>query len=212
MPPEPKYPNLNIERELQLNGFTRIAGVDEVGRGAWAGPVMAAAAILPPELPANLLNRLDDSKKLTPAQRNRIAAELKQHGTQYGIGRCEPERIDLIGILQATAEAMRNAVRALGNSPDYLLVDAMRHTLSQAPQKSIIRGDSISCSIAAASIIAKVERDRYMAEILAARHPQYAFDSHKGYGTAEHSRRLHANGPSPAHRLSFKPVAQAASQ
>ncbi len=182
-----------------------IAGVDEVGRGALAGPVVAAAVILNPEAP--LPEGLDDSKKLTARTRERIAEELKQTALCYGIGLIPPEEIDSTNILIATRRAMCHALGELKPCADFLLIDALQLREVHLPQRAIIRGDSISASIAAASVIAKTYRDALMRE-LHREYPRYGFDAHVGYGTRAHWEALRVHGPCAIHRRTFRGVVQ----
>ena len=192
-----------LEKELRLRGYRKIAGVDEAGRGPLAGPVVAAACILPEEF---LLNQLDDSKKLSPLQRDALYEALVQDPCVfYGIGIVEPADIDRINILQATFLAMQKAVLDLPGSPDYLLVDGNRLPKVSIAAKAVVKGDSLSLSIAAASILAKVTRDRIL-EKLDLEYPLYGFKKHKGYGTADHLRAIELHGPCIAHRKSFEPI------
>ncbi len=184
-------------------GYRLIAGVDEVGRGALAGPVVAAAVVLNPALP--LPEGLDDSKKLTPAERERIGAELRQTAIAFATGLVSAEDIDAINILRATRRAMLEAIGKLGPGADYLLIDALELKEAGLPQRAIIRGDSISASIAAASVIAKTYRDGLMREYDAV-YSQYGFARHVGYGTRAHLAALRAHGACPIHRRSFRGV------
>ena len=190
------------ERELWSEGFSLIAGVDEAGRGPLAGPVVAAAVILPK---GSFLSGLDDSKKLSPQKREEIFLGIWREAGAVGVGVVSEVTIDRINILQATYLAMRQAVSELKVSPDYLLVDGMTVPGLDTPQLAIVSGDSLSISVAAASIVAKVTRDRIMAE-KDKRFPQYGFAKHKGYGTKGHLRALGEYGVSPLHRRSFRPV------
>ena len=190
---------LSFERELWSAGKDFIAGVDEVGRGPLAGPVVTAAVILPKDF--SLLG-VDDSKKLSPKRREELFEQIKDAVVCWAIGRREPDRIDEINILEATKEAMRDAIRALPVEPDHVLIVAVRLPGLEMPQTSIIKGDARSVSIAAASILAKVTRDREMVE-MAEIYPGYAFESNKGYGTAAHYEGLRALGPCPIHRKTF---------
>jgi ribonuclease HII len=192
-----------FEEEARACGFRLVAGVDEVGRGALAGPVVAAAIILDPERP--LPEGLDDSKRLTRKERERIAEELKRGAVCYAVGQVEPEEIDRINILEATRRAMILAVEALTPCAEHLLIDAVQLKACPLPQKAIIRGDSVSASIAAASVIAKTYRDALM-RALHDLYPQYDFARHVGYGTAAHHAALRLYGPSPIHRRSFRGV------
>ena len=190
---------LQFERQLWTAGKEYVAGVDEVGRGPLAGPVVTAAVILPHDF--SLLG-VDDSKKLTPKKRDELFDQIKEAAVCFAIGRREPARIDEINILEATKEAMLDAVNALSVRPDHVLIDAVSLKGLQMPQTAIIKGDARSVSIAAASIIAKVTRDREM-EAMAKVWPGYAFESNKGYGTAAHYQGLAKLGPCPIHRKTF---------
>ncbi|EPP35030.1 ribonuclease HII family protein [Chlamydia ibidis] len=195
-----------FEEEVFAMGFSFVAGVDEVGRGPLAGPVVAGACILPR---GKVFPEIDDSKKLTPKQRRRIREILLRDPDVYsGIGVVSVERIDEINILEATKEAMAEAVANLPLKPEFLLVDGLdlQHEL---PSKKIIQGDAKSASIAAASILAKEYRDDIMRELHLI-YPDYGFDKHKGYGTRLHLSMLNALGPCACHRKSFSPVKQAA--
>jgi len=191
---------LSYERLAWQQGYVRLAGIDEAGRGPLAGPVVAAACVLDPERPPIL--GLNDSKKLTPASRSRLYQQIIEQALDWHIGMADPTMIDQINILQATCQAMREAVMGLKRSPDLLLIDAVRLNGISMPVWPIIRGDALSVSIAAASILAKVTRDRLMDEY-ECQYPGYGFAQHKGYGTAAHYEALMKLGPSPIHRLSF---------
>lgn len=193
----------DFEDQACSEGFALIAGVDEVGRGCIAGPVVAAACIL--DRAKRLPEGLDDSKKLTAEIRETIAAQLQADCVCYAIGRVEADEIDQINILEATKKAMLAAIAALAPAADYLLIDALRLKQSPLPQKSIIKGDSISASVAAASILAKTYRDRLMREY-DHEFPQYGFAGHKGYGAASHYEAIEQFGPCRLHRKSFKGV------
>lgn len=193
------------ERELRASGYTVVAGLDEVGRGPLAGPVCAAAAVLPDDFDHAVLN---DSKKLNGRQRERIYAELTQNpGVRWCCAMVEVEEIDRINILQATWMAMRRAVDGLPVRADAALIDGRPVKNFPIHHRALVGGDGLSFSIAAASVIAKVTRDRLMRE-LALQHPEYGFDDHKGYGTPRHLEALRRHGPCPVHRRSFAPVAQ----
>jgi ribonuclease HII len=194
---------LDFEKQAHSEGFQFVAGVDEVGRGCLAGPVVAAACILDPqkELPKDL----DDSKKLTPATREQIAIQLKSDCLAYAIGQVEADEIDRINILEATKKAMLLAIEALRPAADFLLIDAIQLKQSPLPQRPIIRGDSLSASIAAASIIAKTYRDELMARYDEV-YPGYGFAGHKGYAAASHYDAIHEHGACDLHRKSFKGV------
>ncbi len=187
------------EFERRFSALGTIAGMDEAGRGPLAGPVVAAAVILPWEQDFMYLN---DSKKVTEKRREHLFDEIQSAAIAYGIGIVDPETIDRINILQATYEAMRRAVSALTVTPDILLNDAVIVPGIPIRQESIIKGDAKSISIAAASILAKVTRDRYMREMDSV-YPGYGFAAHKGYGTAAHMEAIRRLGPCPIHRRSF---------
>lgn len=193
---------LFFEKEAYRRGFQLISGIDEVGRGPLAGPVVAAAVVLPrnPELPG-----VRDSKQLTAAQREVCTRTIYSCACGVGIGCVEPEEIDRINILKATFKAMIQAVENLPHPPDLLLIDGPYQLPLAIQQKGIPRGDQRSLSISAASIVAKVHRDRLMSEYHAL-YPAYAFDRNKGYGTAQHLQALRSHGPCPVHRLSFRGV------
>ncbi|MBQ4506138.1 MAG: ribonuclease HII [Firmicutes bacterium] len=190
---------LRFERKLWEAGKLHIAGVDEVGRGPLAGPVVTAAVMLPRDF--SLLG-VDDSKKLSPKKRELLFDQIMEAAVCVSFGRREPQRIDEINILEATKEAMLEAVSGLSVKPDHVLIDAVRLPGLDAPQSSIIHGDALSVSIAAASILAKVTRDREM-ERMAVVYPGYAFESNKGYGTKAHYEGLARLGPCPIHRRTF---------
>ena len=190
------------EREAFRQGFRFICGIDEAGRGPLAGPVVAAAVVLPKNV---RLPGVNDSKKLTAQQREDFDAKIRLRALDVGIGIVDNVEIDRINILQATFRAMTDAVRGLKVEPDFLLIDGPYQLPIQTGQKGIPRGDSLSISIAAASIIAKVHRDRLMCEFHT-RFPQYGFDSHKGYATARHYEAIRRHGPCPLHRVSFNGV------
>src|SRR5205823_4500112 len=193
------------EKKLHAVGAVRIAGIDEAGRGALAGPVVAAAVILPERFRHRKLN---DSKQLAPELREEIYDELVANvEITWAIGVVDHVEIDRINILRATHKAMRAAIAALAGPPDHVLVDGLPVIPFPFPQTAIIDGDCISLTIAAASVIAKVTRDRMMRDFCA-RFPEYCFGQHKGYTTELHLLKLHEFGPCPIHRRSFEPVAQ----
>lgn len=194
---------LVFEDQARLEGYRFIAGIDEVGRGCLAGPVVAAACILDPEKP--LPKGIDDSKKLTANQREKIAAELKLECVAFAIGQIEAAEIDRINILESTKKAMLLAIASLKHPADFLLIDALNLKQSPLPQKAIIKGDSISASIAAASILAKTYRDTLM-KAYDLEFPQYGFAGHKGYGAAVHLAALKEHGPCRLHRKTFRGV------
>jgi len=196
---------LRIEREHWRAGLTLLCGVDEVGVGPLAGPLVAAAVILPPEIG---IRGIDDSKRLSASRRGALAGEIRARATAVGVGVVEVEDVDRLNPYWAALEAMRRAVHALPVAPQRLLVDARTIPAVEVPQESIVRGDARSYSIAAASIVAKETRDALMRE-LDRRFPQYGFASHMGYGTRAHLEALARYGPCAAHRRSFSPVRQA---
>jgi ribonuclease HII len=193
------------EKKLRAIGAGRIAGIDEAGRGALAGPVVAAAVILPEKFRHR---RLNDSKQLAPELREEIYVDLISNSQiKWAVGVVDSIEIDRVNILRASHKAMRFAVKALIEQPDHVLIDGLPVIPFPFPQTAIIDGDCISLSIAAASVIAKVTRDRMMRDFCA-QFPQYSFRQHKGYGTGLHLLKLHEFGPCPIHRRSFEPVAQ----
>ena len=188
-----------IEDELYGKGIVTICGVDEAGRGPLAGPVCAAAVILPPHLE---IPGLDDSKKLSDKRRRDLFPIIKEQAIAYGIGLASHEEIDEINILQATFLAMRRAIDQLDGKAEFALIDGNRETDFGLPVKTVVKGDSLSANIAAASVLAKVTRDDIM-EAMAEEYPQYGFEIHKGYGTKAHYEALRNHGPSPIHRMTF---------
>jgi len=191
----------NYEEKFRKQGFKSIAGIDEVGRGPLAGPVVASAVILPKKVH---LKGLDDSKKLAPALRERLYHRIVKQALGIGVGEVSEKIIDQIGILQATLRAMRQAVENLKKKPDFLLIDGRSRIRDlDISQKTIIDGDGLSTSIAAASVIAKVTRDNIMEEYDKL-YPQYGFSEHKGYATAQHLKALKKYGPCPIHRRTFR--------
>ncbi len=207
---------LEFERQLWTRDIDRVAGVDEAGRGPLAGPVVAAAVVFKRAfaegalLPQSPLARLTDSKKLTQQQRELFFDILIDHpSVSFGVGIADVEEIDAINILQATHVAMQRALDKLVPPPEHVLVDGLPVETITFPSTAIVKGDSRSFSIAAASVIAKVTRDR-MLEALDVAYPLYGFARHKGYGTQDHMVALMEHGPCPAHRTSFRPVREAA--
>src|SRR2546427_2064751 len=193
------------ERKLRATGVGRIAGIDEAGRGALAGPVVAAAVVLPEKFRHR---RLNDSKQLAPELREEIYSDLVSNPeVRWMVGAVDSVEIDRINILRASHRAMRLAITALIDPPEHVLIDGLPVVPFPFPQTAVVDGDCISLSIAAASVIAKVTRDRMMRDFCA-RFPQYSFSQHKGYGTELHLVKLHEFGPCPIHRRSFEPVAQ----
>jgi ribonuclease HII len=203
-PTLPAQPTLDREYRLMHSGHALIAGIDEAGRGAWAGPVVAAAVILSlPEV--STLREVNDSKQLSPRRRATLYQVIVDHCLAYGIGQGSTEEIDAIGILPATRLAMTRAIQALRPQPDALIIDAVRLPQVNKPQAVFNFADSISLSVAAASILAKVTRDRLLID-LDAQYPAYQFARHKGYGTRIHQAALQSVGPCQIHRRSFKPI------
>jgi len=203
----PAAPDLQFEQALWLQGLHALAGFDEAGRGAWAGPVMAAAVILPSE-DSDILQALDgvrDSKQLSPERRAELAPQVQQAALAWAVGQSSAAEIDALGILPATRLAMQRALQDLAVAAEHLLIDALFLPDIDLPQTSLIKGDQRSLSIAAASILAKTSRDVWMCDC-EEDFPQYAFARHKGYGTALHQQRLATYGPSAIHRRSFAPI------
>lgn len=199
-------PTLDREHSLWQAGLLAVAGIDEAGRGAWAGPVVAGAVVLPPDAGiAQVLAGVNDSKQLSAGQRETLFAAVTACAAGWAAGLATPDEIDRSGILPATRLAMQRAIDALPHRPQHLLIDHVRLPALPIAQQSITHGDSLVLSIAAASIVAKVTRDRLMAAADEA-HPGYGFARHKGYGTPEHQQRLRQLGPCPIHRASFQPV------
>lgn len=197
-----------LERAARKLGFLRIAGLDEVGRGPLFGPVVAAAVILPHEC---RLPGLTDSKQLTEKQRNEFESEIRSLAIAWSVAAIDVEMIDRINIRQASLLAMRTAVERLALTPDYLLIDGVDQIDWPCPQQPVVQGDSASKSMAAASVLAKVHRDRLLVELDAV-FPGYGLARHKGYCSPEHLEALARLGPTPMHRKSFAPVAQAVLQ
>ncbi len=207
------YPTLREEHRLMQAGFRVLAGIDESGRGAWAGPVSAAAVILPTQNPhlRDVLAGVRDSKLCTPRQRDELYDRVCQVALVWAASLVPASRIDEVGIVSATREAMCVAVEHLDPSPDMLLIDALLLPSLAVPQEALTKGDLKCLSIAAASIVAKVTRDRAMVALDDA-HPAYGFASHKGYGTRQHRTALEQFGPAPLHRWYYEPVADVARQ
>ena len=200
-----QIPTFDEEERLIARGYRLIAGIDEVGRGPLAGPVVAAAVILPLEERPSWLSRVRDSKQLTPSQRESIFDRMLESGIAFGVGVVSHEVIDERGIAPATRLAMRHAIEQLSTRPDYLLIDYLRLPGVRIPQKGVADGDSLCISIAAASIVAKVTRDQLMVK-LDSQFPGYGLAQHKGYGTPGHLEALQKLGPCPIHRKTFQPV------
>lgn len=191
-----------FEKKYRDLGFRRIAGIDEAGRGTLSGPVVAAAVILSEK---GYHRDINDSKKLSGQQREHLFQFIRERASAIGIGLASPSEVDQLNVLEATRQAMLRAVRKLSNKPDLLLIDAVELAQSETPYHAIIKGDTLSISIAAASIIAKVVRDRLMIAYHR-QYPHYGFDEHKGYGTKKHRLALAEHGPCPIHRMTFRGV------
>lgn len=203
------FPTLEKELALQAQGFRFVAGLDEAGRGAWAGPVVAAAVILPLDDPAAVaaLAGLRDSKQLSAKRREALFEVIWQVAEAVGVGQAGPAAVDRLNVVGATRLAMRRALAELHPSPDFLLLDHIKLPQIDLPQDSFPKAENISLSVAAASVVAKVTRDRHMTA-LHADFPRYGFNRHKGYGTAAHRAALAKDGPCEAHRHSYQPVLQ----
>lgn len=195
-------PDMMLEKACEAGGQGPVCGVDEAGRGPWAGPVCAAAVILKPR---RVPKGLNDSKKLTPMRREALELEIKSKAMAWGVGFASVEEIAEINILHATGRAMCRAIEAMAIQPAFALVDGNYRFPLPCPVKTVVKGDGLSCSIAAASILAKVARDRLMAEMDAA-YPGYGFAAHKGYRAPVHARALLSLGPCVIHRLAWAPV------
>jgi len=190
------------EKEARKNGYNSVAGIDEAGRGPLAGPVVAASVILPDTFS---VSGIDDSKKISPGKREALFDEIHRHAVAVGVGMVGPEEIDRINILQASLLAMAISVQNLDSEPDFLMIDGTFPISFDLPQKAVPKGDSLSISIAAASIVAKVTRDRLM-EKYAEKYPEFEFSKHKGYPTKAHRQAIAKHGVCPIHRQSFKGV------
>jgi ribonuclease HII len=202
-----RQPNLHHEWALAQHGYRLVAGVDEAGRGAWAGPVYAAAVILPLERTdlGSALEGVTDSKLLTPLQRDRLLPLIRETALGVGVGAASAGEIDALGIVPATRLAMRRAIEQLAPPPHALLLDYVQLPGVTLPQHAMPKADRLCLSVASASIVAKVTRDQQMAQ-LGETYPGYAFERHKGYGTAAHRQALARLGPSPIHRMSWAPL------
>jgi ribonuclease HII len=200
-------PHLQKELALLEQGYRFIAGLDEAGRGAWAGPVVAAAVILPLDSPdlQDALFGLRDSKQLSPARREQLFDVIRTTALATAVGLAPPDLVDRINVVAATRQAMEQALAELCAAPDYLLVDHLQLPSVKLPQLAFPKADSSSLTVAAASVIAKVTRDRLMVEVNR-KYPAYAFDRHKGYGTQLHRTALTKHGPCPIHRMSYQPL------
>lgn len=193
------------DREAHAQGYRRVCGLDEAGRGPLAGPVVAAAVVFEPntEIPG-----LDDSKRLCAAARARLEPVIRRDAVCFALGAASPTEIDALDILQASLLAMNRAVAALGEAPDFLLVDGNRPLPSAIPQRTVVGGDGLSTAIAAASVLAKQHRDALM-DVYAREYPGYGFETHRGYPTADHREALRLLGPCPIHRRTFRGVCPA---
>lgn len=198
-------PSYEEEATLLAQGYSMVAGLDEVGRGPLAGPVVAGVAVLPPNLSGSWVGMVRDSKQMTPAQREHVLPYLRESALALEVGISSSQEIDDLGIVGATRLAMKRALDGLALTPQFLLLDAFPLPGVAIPQKPIVHGDALCRSIAAASVVAKVTRDRIMEE-QDALFPSYGFARHKGYATREHLRNLRDHGPCPIHRRSFAPV------
>jgi ribonuclease HII len=203
--PNNHLPTFAEERSLEAQGYRLIAGVDEVGRGALVGPVVAAAVVLPHNINTRWRDKVRDSKQLNPAVRELLSDLIREVAISVGIGIIPHQIIDTHGIVKATRLAMKSAIEQLMPQPQYLLIDYLRLPEVPLPQKGITDGDSLCFSIACASIVAKVARDRLMVDY-DRDFPGYGMAKHKGYGTKEHLACLRRHGPCPVHRRSFRPV------
>ena len=198
--------SLEMERKLTSQGFGLVGGVDEVGRGCLAGPVAAGFVIFPADVDDDILHQITDSKKLTAIKRQELLKIIQEHALSAQVGWASVDEIDSIGIAPATKLAMKRAIEKSLIRPDYLLVDAINLDDLPFPQRAVIKGDQISRTIAAASIVAKVVRDQYMSDI-APKYLGYDFEKNKGYGTKDHMIAIKSLGPTDVHRISFEPVA-----
>ena len=204
----PEKPHIDYERQLWEDGIQVVAGLDEAGRGAWAGPVFAAAVVLPnDERICDLLSGVRDSKRMTALQRQRWEGCIKSASVDWAITSASNEEIDEIGIVPATCLAMQRAINEISNPPGYLLVDYLNIQDCSSPQLSIPKGDCQSLSIAAASVLAKTGRDAFMVE-LDSQYPGYGFAQHKGYGTKKHRDSIEQKGLLAIHRKTFRPMAE----
>ncbi len=195
-------PDLSIEKELWAKGLTAVAGLDEAGRGPLAGPVVAAAVVFPAHMEP--IVGIDDSKKLSPEQREKLSVLIRERSL-FAIAEVTAGQIDEVNILQASLLAMRLAAEKLSRKPEFLLIDGNKKVPMDTPQRAIVKGDGKVLSIAAASILAKVHRDRLMGEF-ARQYPAYGFEGHKGYPTISHREAIKRHGPCPIHRKTFRGV------
>ena len=201
-------PTIEVEQAFWQQGFTRVAGLDEVGRGPWAGPVYAAAVVLP-NCPDDLeiLSDVRDSKRLSARRRELLSEQIVDVALTVGIGAADVDEVDALGIVPATRLAMRRALARLDVPPQALILDALRLPRIALPQRAFPRADAQCLSVAAASIVAKVARDHWMIETAEVKYPGYGFAQHKGYGTRQHQAALDRLGVCPLHRRSFRPIA-----
>jgi ribonuclease HII len=202
-----RKPSFKEEKLLRAQGYLTIAGVDEAGRGALMGPVVAAAVILPDNIRARWKERVRDSKQLRPRERETLYEYIKEKAIAIGTGAASNEEIDTVGIARATRLAMLAAIRQLKPEPQYILIDYYSLPETPLPNRGITYGDGLCFTIACASIIAKVTRDR-LVTAMAEEYPDYGFDGHKGYGTRRHIECLWLKGPCPLHRRTFRPVSE----
>lgn len=202
----PVKPNLSFEKAFWREKIQKVAGIDEAGRGALAGPVVAAAVILPPASDVEeRLRGVQDSKRMTPIQREKWRSHIQAESLAWGVGFASPHEIDSYGIVPATRLASQRALDKLSHAPEHILLDYLKLPDNSIPQTWLVKGDARSLSIAAASILAKTIRDEYLRE-MGKEYPGYGFASHKGYGTKTHRQAIRELGPSPAHRMSFRPM------
>jgi ribonuclease HII len=208
----PDRPDLSYEIELWQRGECRVGGIDEAGRGAWAGPVAAGCVVLPDDPHIFLtLTGVRDSKEMTPTQREKWSLAVKAQAVTWGVGWASEDEIDRLGILPATRLAMRRSIAALAAEPQHLLIDFVRLPEVEIPQTALVKGDARSLSIAAASVLAKTARDALMRELDGA-YPGYGFAAHKGYGTRQHMQAIQNLGVCPIHRRTFSPLKEILSQ
>jgi ribonuclease HII len=202
----PPSPDISFEEELWKINSHRVAGIDEAGRGAWAGPVVAAFVILPVEPSiCQVLSGVRDSKQMNKKQQEYWSEKIKENASEWGVGFADHAEIDQFGILPATRLAMKRALASLATAPDHLLIDAVFLSDVNIPQTPLIKGDRRSLSIAAASVLAKTTRDAFMQQEDMV-YPQYGFKTHKGYGTRRHQSALSVHGPCPIHRMTYRPL------
>ncbi|MFA5075840.1 MAG: ribonuclease HII [Patescibacteria group bacterium] len=200
-------PTFQLENELLSQGYSLIAGIDEAGRGPWAGPLVAGAIIL--DVPNFVSEEIRDSKRLTPKRRQELSSWLKENCLAWAIGEVSSQEIDQLGLQMANKTAMKRAIQNLQIKPDYILTDYVGRIAFRTPFKVVVRGDQVSISVAAASIIAKVYRDDLMLN-LAKIYPEYGFEQHKGYGTKLHQEMIQKYGLCPLHRQCFRPIKEVA--